>query len=239
MRNIARNPDDTSQVFRLIDALSGSVRERIMRRFVKTDTGQQILRERRILREFLADRDALAAMPEGSLARAYLDFISTEHLSPEGMKMVSEQGRLNTGLTPDEELVADRLRDQHDIWHAVTGYGRDIIGESALMAFTFAQVWNPGPGIIALAAWFRHGRKVPNGRRMIWKAYRRGRTCAWLAAQDWEALFPRPLDEVRRELHLKKCSDYQPLWSDAAKRIMAEAERPKLQTAAATLGKSR
>ena len=39
IRELLRNPDDTEQVFEIIDALSGNVGERLYLRFVGTETG--------------------------------------------------------------------------------------------------------------------------------------------------------------------------------------------------------
>ena len=56
IRELLRNPDDTEQVFEIIDALSGNVGERLYLRFVGTETGRPILGERRSLLATLADR---------------------------------------------------------------------------------------------------------------------------------------------------------------------------------------
>ncbi len=46
----------------------------------------------------------------------------------------------------------------HDLWHVVTGYGRDQLGELALLAVYYRQISNPGfPMMIVL--FMRAGRK--------------------------------------------------------------------------------
>ena len=67
IRELLRNPDDTAQVFEIIDALSGNVGERLYLRFVGTETGRAILGERRSLLATLDDRPRLLGLPQGSL----------------------------------------------------------------------------------------------------------------------------------------------------------------------------
>jgi len=100
------------------------------------------------------------------------------------------------------------LRGGHDLWHIVTGYGRDLIGEAALLAFTYRQTGNPGIGLIVLTAWWRAGRRLPDGRALILDGYLRGGAADWLPAADWESLLERPLEEVRRTHRITPVAAY-------------------------------
>ena len=40
------------------------------------------------------------------------------------------------------------MRDQHDLWHTLTGYRGDLLGKTDMLAFTFAQVKHPGVGFL-------------------------------------------------------------------------------------------
>jgi ubiquinone biosynthesis protein COQ4 len=224
LRALLRNPDETKHVFELIDALSGGSGERLFRRFRATESGARILAERRQLLRTLADREALLALPPGSLGRSYAEFMGREQISPEGLVQASlEGGRGPADLkrTPDRELVGNRMRDQHDLWHVVTGYGRDLIGEAAVLAFTYAQTRNRGIGAIVAMAWWKAGSAAPWVRPFLRDAYRRGKRAAWLPAQDWEALLARPLGEVRAELGVGEPRSYQELRSAGAAAVAA------------------
>lgn len=216
IRALLRDPDDTGQVFRIIDALSGNSGEKTFLRFREDPTGARILREQRSLLETLSDRAALEALPEGSLGRTYAAFVSREQISADGLVEASREGSA-IDLGPERRLFGDRIRDMHDLWHVVTGYGRDLAGESALLAFSFAQTRNPGVGFIVAVAWLKAGDRA--GRRLILDGYRRGRRAAWLPAMDWEALLARPLDEVRRELRVGTPPQYAPVRSAGAPQI--------------------
>ncbi len=209
---LLRDPDDLPQVFTLIDSLSGTAPHRFIRGFNRTETGRRILREQPDIAPVLSDRDKLRALPEGSLGRAYLAFVESEGISPQGIRQASDT---ESGKSRPAEFVYlnARLRDTHDLWHAATGYQGDVLGELALLAFILGQNWNTAIALIVIAAvmkGFGHGRE---GRGVIRDGFRRGRSSAWLASQDWESLLARPLEDVRKELRLEAPAKYTPVRS--------------------------
>ncbi len=155
----------------------------------------------------LRDRHTLAALPTGTLGRAYYDFIYGESLSAEGLAAASEN---YDDLPPDYKRFAERMRDQHDLWHTVTQYGRDTLGEACLLAFTYAQTGNRGVGVIVLAAAWKLREELGNGVfKAIWRAYQAGRHASWLPEQDWEALLSLPLADVQRQLAIPPPLSYR------------------------------
>ncbi len=210
VRRLLDNPEDTTQVFVILRAMRGRSGLKMFRRFRASETGAAILRERRRLLPVLRDHRALAALPAGSLGRAYLDFMRAEHLSAEGLVAPSQAGN-EEGLSPDALLFRDRMRDMHDLTHVLTGYGRDALGELSLVAFMYAQNGNPGQAMIALMGVAR-GLRTPYGkfmRQAVFQAWRHGRKAAWLAEQDWEALLARPLEDLRRDLAVAAPTRYR------------------------------
>jgi ubiquinone biosynthesis protein COQ4 len=209
LRELLRDPDDTKQVFKVLDALRGNTDRRIRDRMRKTEAGARLLRERPALLEVLSDRARLEAMPEGSLGRAYLAFLEDEKITAEGLVHASAEGR--TGSDRGEEsFVRDHLRDQHDLWHVVAGYRGDVLGEAGMLAFSLAQTAHPGIGLIVAVALIKAGNE---GRAFLWEAYKRGRDAAWLPAVDWSALLERPLCDVRAELRMGTPPEYEPVRS--------------------------
>ncbi len=218
LRTVARatraalaNPEDTSQVFRIAEALSFGAPQRMVKRFRGDADGVRLLESRDDLLAILRDRDRLAAMPEDSLGRAYLTFLESEGITADGLVEASVDGTDERYYAPDSEIgyFRERMRDSHDLWHTVTGYKGDLLGEASLLAFTFAQTGHPGIGFLAsLGILFNPTR---DGRRMIVDGYRRGRSAAWLPPRDWAALLERPLDEVRAELGIEAVPDYEPV----------------------------
>lgn len=200
VRALLRDPEDTPQVFLLLDALRGGTSQRQFARFRQTEVGHAVLAERRRLFDRLNDRGALAALPSGTLGRLYHEFTAAEHISAQGLAGIS---KFDEVLPPGEDmtLFRERSRDAHDLLHVVTGYGRDPLGEACLTAFTFAQTELKGFMLIATAAARRIARSLPGEpvRRAVFEGYRRGRRARWLVAADWEMLLAEPIDLIRAQ----------------------------------------
>jgi ubiquinone biosynthesis protein COQ4 len=215
IRALIRNPDDTALVFEIIEALSGKSRTRVFDRFCRTESGKRLLAARPNLLAQLSNRDALLALPAGSLGRTYGEFMSREQISADGLVDASENW-LREDLPADRRWFADRLRDTHDLWHVVTGYGRDLVGEASLLAFTYAQTRNPGIGFIVAVAYLKARGESRPVRRLLRAGYRRGRNAAWLPGVEWEALLDQPLARVREQLGVGEPPTYQPVRSEGA-----------------------
>ena len=149
LRRLRQDPDDTAQAIRAIAALSGNSGRRLFKRFRLSPRGKRILREKRDLFAIMSDIERLKAMPPGSLGKAIADFYVTEELSAQGLADASQAAFTEVGprrgeTSEGEELFSNRLRDLHDVFHVLTGYGRDLRGEAAVLAFTIPQTRNPG-----------------------------------------------------------------------------------------------
>lgn len=212
VRALMRDPGDVSQVFRIINALPGHAFERVVRRMKQSESGRKILRGQPELMRRLADRDYLAALPDGSLGREYLRFMDDENLTAGALVDADE----TAGWDADQhsrELAHARqwLRDTHDLWHVVTGYHGDLLGEPALVAFQCVQnCWHPGFGFISFMVFMRGGI-FPGMRRIVLEGFWRAIRSGWLPGADWVALLPQPLAEVRRQLQVAPLSPYKPL----------------------------
>lgn len=212
-RALLRDPDDLPQVFTLIEALQGGTLDRVAKRLSWTTTGRGLLAIRPDIYPLLADHAALRDLPEGSLGRAYLEFMEAEAISADGIQEADARGKtLNLALGVDEQYVAQRLRDTHDLWHAVTGYKGDVLGEVALLAFTLAQTWNPALLVIVVLGLAKtYG--APDSRALIVDGFRRGRRADWFPGQDWESMLALPVADVRRRLGVDAPPAYAPVRS--------------------------
>jgi ubiquinone biosynthesis protein COQ4 len=208
VRNLMRNREDTQQVFLLIEALRGKTTLRQLARFRRTTTGRAVLGENRRLLDRLSDRASLAALPAGTLGRAYYDFMAAESLSAEGLVALSRIER--PPAADDVTLFRERNREMHDLLHVVTGYGRDPLGEACLVAFSYAQTGLKGFALIALFAARRIARARPGQpiRRAVFEGYRHGRSAGWLPGGDWEALLTEPVQAVRAKFSVKPATCY-------------------------------
>jgi len=205
VRALQANPEDTRQIFVIFRALRGRSGEKIFRRFAASPSGQTILREKRDLLPVLENRTALAALPDGSVGRAYLDFMEQENLTADGLVMASQSWEQDT-VPPDMDLFRNRMRDAHDLTHILTGYGRDPLGELCLLAFMNRHSKNPGQLLIVAMSWTRLPKAA---RAAVLQAWRNGAKAHWFQDLDYEALLSRPLDEVRRDLNIPAPTRYR------------------------------
>jgi ubiquinone biosynthesis protein COQ4 len=200
------DPKRTEQVFEITDALAGTSFERLYQQFANHPDGQRLLAERPSLLATLSDREALRALPPESFGRAYVEFMERGNLTADGLveadEMVVRDDSENVG--PDRHFYGDRVRDMHDLWHVLTGYGMDEAGEAANLAFTLAQIPNKGIGLIVAAAALIGPKDLRlSWQRYLYRAWRRGRRAAMLTVAPYESLLERPLDDVRRTLNIE------------------------------------
>jgi len=210
IRSLMQDPERTDQVFEIIDALAGDAGQRGLARLRTEPMGKRLLAEKHLIIETLRDREYLRSLPAGSLGRAYLAFMEREDLSADGLVDASAGRQVDED--PDQRFYGAQLRDMHDLWHIVTGYGRDAFGELCVLAFTYAQTRNRGIGTIVMFGLRNASRVI--GWRAAWRGvsegYRRGRAAAWLPAQDWRALLALPLDAARQALTIAPSQHYAP-----------------------------
>ena len=217
LKRLIADPEDTAQVFVIMRALPGDALARGTQRFERTATGADMLRAPRDLVATLSDRARLASLPEESLGRAYLALVERAGITAQGLVEVSETETDEYRQLSERQIVyARRLRDAHDVWHALTGYGTDTLGEACLVAFSYAQTRNLGFAAIALIGALKIAKESGDRRvlRAVWRAYRDGRRAEWLPPIVWEELLEQPLQEVRQRLRIAAPVRYRAVRAD-------------------------
>lgn len=205
LRALLRDKEDTTKVFEIMRALNGRSTAHGYQRLLKTAKGGEIAYRREELAERLDDDAAMAAMPAGSLGAAYYAWRTAEGLSAKGLAEISRQAnRLLVGeIQHPYAWFGRRIRDTHDLWHVLNGYGRDGLGEGCLVAFSFAQTGGLGWGLIALGAAVQALlRGSPAAVAAIVEGWRRGRRAAWLPGEDYRTLLVEPIGAARARLRL-------------------------------------
>lgn len=210
MRELIKNPDDTSQVFRVIEALKGDSISASVRRLGQTPEGRALFADKPAIVPVLNDKQALLAMPEGSIGRAYYDFVHGEHLSADGLIAASEEAPRNPDLNEDERWLAERMRDIHDLQHVMTGYGRDPVGELCLLSFMTKQTPNRGINFIIYMGRREYRNKLPDANidGLVSEGGLIGLSAEWMAKTRWEDRLHESLDAVREELGFKAPARY-------------------------------
>lgn len=195
-----------AELMELVLAISAPAMQLHYDRFRAHPQGRRLLDERPDLAGALADHEALAALPDGSLGRAYLDFVSQYRFDAAAFEQVHQLDAMGERLGWDDDLayVMARGLQLHDVWHALGSYGPDWGGEGGVVAFTNGQLPMPGGGM--LTGIFR---ALPGGvprarwRRFLAEARLRGARADELTVAPYEELLGEPLDEVRARLRIE------------------------------------
>jgi ubiquinone biosynthesis protein COQ4 len=208
-RRLVADKEDTAQVFEIINALTG---RSIPDGYIKlTRRAGEIAYRRQELSGQFADAAWLDGFAPGTVGAAYREFMRTQNLSIEHLAEESERILPEAAAPHVYAWYARRLRDIHDVWHVLTGYGRDALGEACVVSFSHAQTRNLGFAFIGAAAARSIGRGSPGvpAWRAVREAWRNGKQAAWLPGEDYAALFAEPLEDARVRLGIPPASIYQ------------------------------
>jgi len=211
LRQIAEDPNRTDAVGEFISSLTGPSAAHLFDQVWNDPVGRRLLEEGRDLQSTLDDRVYLASLPPGSLGRTYHAWTADRHFSAEGIAKAISAQVPRTHSNP-HEVMAARVVDMHDLWHVVNEWDSDIHGEIHLLGYSHAQLGAYAWLILALlslSTLAAAGRF--DGFGYLRNAIRRGRRAVLLAAVDWEAMLPLPIEEVRRQLNVDEPQPYEKL----------------------------
>lgn len=119
--------------------------------------------------------------------------------------------------------------NEHDIIHCVNKLDSTPLAEVSVLAFTLGKEFRWSFFVICLASLFlafknSFGKNKIQGNfffkikyspvitvfRLIKEGYKNGRKTKWFLTVDWHSYLRTPIDEVRKELNIKKF----PVWED-------------------------
>ena len=210
---LVEDKEDTEQVFHIIEATKGRRTHAQAHAFIRSAEGQGFLREGVDIPAMLDDHDRWADCGPDSVAAHYIAFMKREGLSAAGLVAESHKWAPPESLPKDQtQWYFDRLRDTHDLFHVLTGYGRDALGEASLLAFSYEQNHNKGILFIAYAG-ARQIRKISGTKAPVFAAIkegrRLGRAAAKIAHQDIAALMREDIAAARARLGIGKPEVYR------------------------------
>lgn len=203
---LVENKEDTEQVFHIIEATKGKKSHRQAWDFIGSEQGKRFLAEQVNIPEMLDNHDRWADLPENSVGKHYIAFMKREGLTAQGLVEESHKWAPPEARPQDlTEWYFNRLRDTHDLFHVLTTYGRDALGEASLLGFSYAQNHNSGVLFIAYAG-ARQIKKVTGTKAPLFSAVREGqrlgKAAAKLAHMDVEAVMREDIDEARVRLNI-------------------------------------
>lgn len=164
---------------------------------------QQMLEERTL--SPVPDLEALAALPEGSLGRAFETYMTENDLDP---VLLRESAFIEAHKKRGEDVgyLAERGFQLHDMFHVLTGFDTSPLGEVRVVSFTVAQTPAPYPALIVasrpLQAALYKPQLLPPIMDAITEGWALGRRARPLITVHWEDFWERPLTELRREYRL-------------------------------------
>jgi len=214
LQRLLKNKEDTHAVFEIMRALSGDSIPKGYRRLLNSPGGGRIAYERPEFAAKLMDDAWLDSLPAGSVGAAYREFIRTEQLSADGLVAISRDNGTDIDEPHPYAWFGRRTRDVHDIWHILSGYHRDALGEASLVAFSYAQTRSLGWAFIAFGAASTARKSEYPMVKAIWQGYQRGKAAAWLLGQDYERLMSEPLQAARRRLGITPPTIYDAIPSN-------------------------
>ncbi|PIQ24230.1 hypothetical protein COW36_10435 [bacterium (Candidatus Blackallbacteria) CG17_big_fil_post_rev_8_21_14_2_50_48_46] len=199
------NPHDISPIFK-----GGSFRNhlsfQVALESLYADPACAELMRTRYLAPAPFDLDELLRLPEQSLGHVYARHMRENHLD------VVFYPPLEDTQDDDIAYLRKRARQTHDIHHVVLGFPAIDTGEMAISAFYLSQNNIPLSALLIgfgfLYAILREPRRIEELMNAIFLGWSRGKECPVFLGLKWEDYFERPIDEVRRELHLPA----QPEW---------------------------
>jgi len=210
-RKLVADKEDTTQVFEIMEALTGRSVSWGLKRLLRTPGGARLAYQRVEMNDLLSNPDWLAGFEPGTVGAAYRQFMASENLSAEGLAALSREVRAEIEAPNLYAWYSRRVRDVHDVWHVLTGYGRDALGEACVVSFSHAQTRSLGFLFIGLGAaqQIRRGTKSIPARRAVTEAWRNGCKARWLPAEDYERLFAEPLEAARGRLGIASPAVYE------------------------------
>ncbi|MCK0128495.1 Coq4 family protein [Erythrobacter sp. F6033] len=211
-RLLMKDKEDTSLVFKIYESLPPRGYVNRVADVVLSERGEDLRRTEPNLPEILDDHTELRKTPKGSLAHAYCDFMESEGLSAAGL--VAEFDKLGRPQYPDlMQWYMARSRDTHDLFHVLTGYGRDALGEQCVLLFTHGQSPSQGHLLIGYAGSANIKMMVRGSKAPVMGAVRQakktGKGAPKLLEQPIRELLKMPLDEVRTMLNIPEPTQYR------------------------------
>lgn len=211
-KKLIKDKEDTSLVFKIFESLPSKDFLPRVADLSLSERGEFLRSTEPRLPEILDDHAALRRTPAGSLAHAYCDFMESEGLTAAGL--VAEYDRAGRPAYADlVEWFINRSRDTHDLFHVLTGYGRDALGEQCVLLFTHGQAPSQGHLLIGYAGAANIAKMVKGSKAPVFgavrEAHRTGKGAPQLMAQPIRQLLERPIVEVRRELRIPEPRQYR------------------------------
>jgi len=199
---LAKNPNETKYVFMMGDAQDDIAEgERALGRISDPflSPGLEAMWRQQFSPEHY-NVDDLLELPVDTLGGAYARHMRAHNLRPDFYAEQTPRHRTN--------YLRMRIRQTHDIWHMLTGFGTDEFGEVGLQGFYFAQFTNGQSALIGAGAMLKsllRGRFGDLEKHVdaFCEGYVAGKRAESLLEVKWEELWGERLDDVRKRYRIE------------------------------------
>ncbi len=149
------------------------------------------------------DLDDLMRLSPDTLGGAYARHMKARGLRPDFYDDVKPRHKLH--------YLRLRLRQTHDIWHTLTGYDTDPVGELGLQGYYFGQVTNGQSALIFAGGLMRclltgSYFMLENYVNVFTEGYLHGRSARSLLPVKWEHIWSEALGDVRARYAIRVTS---------------------------------
>ncbi|MFZ6181519.1 Coq4 family protein [Nannocystis pusilla] len=161
-----------------------------------SEAGRRLLAERPTLQGRELDLEALARLPAGTLGREFVRYFQANGIEPFVTAFPVEN---------DLDYLGKRYRETHDLFHVITGYATDELGEMELQAFVLGNLGLPSAALVLVFSTALRVRR--DGVRglgayfaRLRAAYGRGRRSRELLSVAYETLWEQPVAVLAEHL---------------------------------------
>jgi ubiquinone biosynthesis protein COQ4 len=198
---LARNPQATKYVFMIGDTQDNIVEsERLLGRYpdpFKSSALEALWQSRYSAKRY--DLDELMKLPPHTLGGAYARHMKQNELSVDYYQEKTPRNRM--------QFMRQRMRQTHDVWHVLTGFGTDEFEEVGIQGFYAGQFTSSMSGIIAAGAFLKSIIRCRFGELQkhmdaFCEGYCAGKRAENLLAVKWEELWSESIDSLRRRYRI-------------------------------------
>ena len=194
LERLVRDPANPEVALTYLRSLDGDLHVEMVQSMKTTPEGRRLLEDRPRLDAASLNLDELGRLPSGTLGQAFAKFFRDRGIRPFATR---------EPIKDDADYLANRLRETHDLWHLVTGYGTHPSGEIELQAFSYGNMKNPSSLLIlSYVPGMNLRRGVDGMPGWLAGAFRRGEAARSFPSVMWEDHWEKPVSALRTELRV-------------------------------------
>lgn len=195
-KRLLKNPENTIFIFQFLHATNPPSLRKTYNRLLALSEADVVYSYEEVSNYF----SSLSDRPENSVGKE----VHQNFPNQEILLKISRRKTNDTWIEAKHPYswLARRYRDTHDIWHTLTGYKAEIVGEMCLAMFSYTQTKSLGWLLISLIVLAYRGFRFSD-MRLIIEAYCIGKSAKLLLAENYDKLLTENLEDARKRLNIR------------------------------------